>query len=214
MRHNKSFNYAPVGAGQPGHGLAAGYRQRGVMFQDRSVLSIEVDEEIQLSSVQESYAPVYVDLAKENYDYLAKWLAWPPHVTTEKDFSEFIARCKKDHESGEAITFGIIFAGKLIGNIAYKFINKDLRKVEIGYWIAEAYQGKGIISRACTRLVEYAFTDLDMSKIEMRVASENKSSRAVCERLGMNLEGVITNAELIQGRILDHAIYGLHREET
>ena len=194
--------------------ICTDFHLNNVMFQDRSVLLIEVDEEIQLSSVQESYASVYVDLAQENYDYLAKWLVWPPHVKTEKDFSDFIARCKKDHESGEAITFGIIYAGKLIGNIAYKFINNDLKKVEIGYWIAETYQGKGIISRACIRLVEYAFTALDMSKVEMCVASDNKSSRAVCERLGMKLEGILTNAELIQGRILDHAIYGLHREET
>jgi len=185
-----------------------------VMFQDKSVLLIEVDEEIQLSSVQESYAPAYVQLATENYDYLAKWLVWPPHVKTEKDFGGFISRCKRDHERGDAITFGTIYAGKLIGNIAYKYINNELKKVEIGYWIAKDYQGKGIISRACARLVEYAFTDLDMSKVEMCVASENKPSRAVCERLGMTLEGIISNAEFVQGRILDHAIYGLHRDKT
>ena len=178
------------------------------------MLLIEVDKEIQLSSVQETFAPVYVDLAKENYDYLARWLVWPPFTKTEKDFGDFISRCKKDYESGNAIYFGVIYSGKLIGNIAYKFINKELKKVEIGYWIAEKYQGKGIISRACARLVEYAFTNLDMVKVEMCVASDNKPSRTVCERLGMTLEGVITNAEFIQGRILDHAIYGLHREET
>jgi ribosomal-protein-serine acetyltransferase len=62
--------------------------------------------------------------------------------------------------------------------------------------------------------VEYAFTHLDMGKVEMCVASDNNPSRAVCERLGMTLEGTITNAEFVQGRILDHAIYGLHREKT
>ena len=184
------------------------------MFQDKSVLSLDVDKELQLSSVQESYAPLYVELAKENYHYLAKWLVWPPHVKTEKDFGDFIARCKRDQKRGDAITFGVIYTGKLIGNIAYKYINNELKKVEIGYWIAEDYQGKGIISRACARLVEYAFTNLDMSKVEMCVASYNKPSLAVCERLGMTLEGVITNAELVQGRILDHAIYGLHREKN
>ena len=184
------------------------------MFQDKSVLLLDVDEEIQLSSVQESYARVYVDLAKENYDYLAKWLVWPPFTKTEKDFGDFISRCKTDYESGDAIAFGVIYSGKLIGNIAYKYINTELKKVEIGYWIVENHQGKGIISRACARLVEYAFTNLGMSKVEMCVASDNKPSRAVCERLGMTLEGIITNAEFVQGRILDHAIYGLHREKT
>ena len=194
--------------------ICTDFHLNNVMFQDRNVLLLNVDEEIQLASVQESYAQIYVDLARENYDYLARWLVWPPFTKTEKDFGDFISRCKKDYESGDAITFGVIYAGKLIGNIAYKYINTELKKVEIGYWIVEKHQGKGIISRACARLVEYAFTTLGMSKVEMCVASDNKPSRAVCERLGMSLEGTITNAEFVQGRILDHAIYGLHREKT
>ena len=42
-------------------------------------------------------------------------------------------------------------------------------------------------------------------------ATENLASRAICERLGMKLEGIISNAENLNGRIVDHAIYGLHR---
>ena len=178
------------------------------------MLLIDVDKEIQLTPVQESYAREYVELAKKNYDYLAKWLVWPPFTKTEKDFSDFISRCKRDYENGDAITFGVIYSGNLIGNIAYKNINTELKKVEIGYWIVENHQGKGIISRACTRLVEYAFTNLGMNKVEMCVATDNLPSRTVCERLGMTMEGTITNAEIVQGRILDHAIYGLHREDT
>ncbi len=178
------------------------------------MLVLDVDEDIQLSSVQESYAKVYVALARENYDYLARWLVWPPFIKTEEDFGGFISRCKSAFERRDAITFGIIYAGDLIGNIAYKYINTELKKVEVGYWIAASHQGKGIICRACSRLVEYAFADLDMVKVEMCVASGNKPSRAVCERLGMTLEGIITNAEVVQGRVLDHAVYGLHRERT
>ena len=184
------------------------------MLQEKNVLLLDVDKEIQLTPVQESYAQLYVELARENYDYLAKWLVWPPFTKTEKDFSDFISRCQRDYASGDAITFGVIYSGKLVGNIAYKYINTELKKVEIGYWIDQNHQGKGIISRACARLVEYAFSNLGMSKVEMRVASDNKPSRTLCERLGMTLEGTISNAELIQGRILDHAIYGLHREKT
>ena len=145
------------------------------------------------------------------------WLnGWYGHLMLKlKRISAILLRgVKGTKREGDAITFGVIYTGKLIGNIAYKYINNELKKVEIGYWIAEDYQGKGIISRAYARLVEYAFTNLDMSKVEMCVASYNKPSLAVCERLGMTLEGVITNAELVQGRILDHAIYGLHREKN
>ncbi|HIF9169539.1 TPA: GNAT family N-acetyltransferase, partial [Photobacterium damselae] len=42
-------------------------------------------------------------------------------------------------------------------------------------------------------------------------AIENKASRKVCERLGLTLEGIITRAENINGRVVDHAVYGLSR---
>jgi len=51
-----------------------------------------------------------------------------------------------------------------------------------------------------------------MNKVEISAAVDNAASRAVCERLGIELEGVITNAEKVGDRILTHAIYGLHRK--
>ena len=64
------------------------------------------------------------------------------------------------------------------------------------------------------KLIDIAFTDWDLDKIEIPVAVENRPSRAVCERLGMELEGVIRNAENLNGRIVDHARYALHRTPT
>lgn len=52
-----------------------------------------------------------------------------------------------------------------------------------------------------------------MDKIEISAATENLASRAVCERLGMKLEGIISNAENIDGRIVNHAVYSLHQKQ-
>jgi ribosomal-protein-serine acetyltransferase len=77
--------------------------------------------------------------------------------------------------------------------------------------LKESAQGHGIITRVCKKLIEIAFNELNIHKIEISAATENFASRAVCERLGMELEGIISNAENLNGRIVDHAIYGLHR---
>jgi ribosomal-protein-serine acetyltransferase len=50
-----------------------------------------------------------------------------------------------------------------------------------------------------------------MQKVEISVAVDNQSSRGVCERLGFKLEGIITRAENLNGRVVDHAVYGLNR---
>ncbi|MFA0502952.1 GNAT family N-acetyltransferase, partial [Vibrio sp. 10N.222.46.A1] len=59
--------------------------------------------------------------------------------------------------------------------------------------------------------IDIAFNELDMEKVEISAATGNQSSRKVCERLHFTLEGIITRNENLNGRIIDHAIYGLHR---
>ncbi len=175
------------------------------------MFSLKVDEQISLALVHPSFAPRYVQLAKDNYEQLAKWLVWPPHCKTEQDFQGFISRSLHDYADGKSMVCGIIFNGELVGNVSFNNINRSLKKVEIGYWLAKDFNGKGIITRVCEKLIEYAFEQLDIDKIEICAATENTASRAVCLRLGMTLEGVITHAENINGRIVSHAVYGLSK---
>ncbi|WP_258224514.1 GNAT family N-acetyltransferase, partial [Aeromonas sp. HMWF017] len=92
-------------------------------------------------------------------------------------------------------------------------IDHDLGKVVIGYWLAERWQGNGIITRACQALIHHAFEEMGMEKVEISAATDNEPSRAVCERLGMQLEGVTRRAERLGNRIVDHAHYSLLRDE-
>ncbi|WP_332420376.1 GNAT family N-acetyltransferase, partial [Vibrio metschnikovii] len=59
---------------------------------------------------------------------------------------------------------GMIYQDKLVGNISFNSINHQLKKVEIGYWLSSEYQGKGIVSKSVSKLVDLAFTELDMEK--------------------------------------------------
>ena len=101
-----------------------------------------------------------------------------------------------------------------MGTAGFNYINTSLKKAEIGYWLSEQAQGSGIMTRACKTLIDMAFTELDLDKIEVPVAIGNTASRAVCERLGMHVEGTITNAENLNGRIVDHIYYALTRPTT
>lgn len=69
-----------------------------------------------------------------------------------------------------------------------------------------------IITRAVSKLVDIAFTDLQLEKIQIAVCEHNLPSRKVCGRLGMTLEGIITNRENLNGRIINHIIYGLSKQ--
>ena len=173
-----------------------------------------VDNDICLCLVHESFAKDYVKLAKDNFEYLSKWLSWPEVCQTEEDFNKFIRDSLDKYDDGECMNCAIKYNGEIVGNIGFNVINHDVKKTDIGYWISEEVQGRGIVTRSCRFLINYAFTELNLEKVQIRAIKENLSSRAVCERLGMRLEGIITNCEKVGDRILDHAIYGIHRAET
>ncbi len=173
------------------------------------MFKIKVDDEIDLVLVQQSFAPMYEKLAKHNFAYLEKWLAWPNQCRTSEDFSSFIKKSLHDYADGKSMICGILFQGNLVGNIGFNSIDNELKKVEIGYWLVESLRGQGIVTRACRKLFDIAFNELKMQKVQICAATENQLSKAVCQRLGMALEGTITNSENLNGRIVDHCIYGI-----
>ncbi|MDD1780224.1 GNAT family N-acetyltransferase [Enterovibrio sp. ZSDZ35] len=169
----------------------------------------QVDEDVALALVQPSFAKSYFSIVKRERDYLAEWLAWPPHADGEAFFSAFIESSLKGYAEGKSMTCAMLYKGEVVGNVSFNVISQSLKKVVIGYWLSKDFQGKGIASRCVTTLTDIAFNQLKLTKIEIAVATGNTPSRRLCERLGFSLEGVITQAENLNGRIVDHAIYGL-----
>ena len=176
------------------------------------MFSMEVDQDIQLALIDAHFSERYETLAKANYDYLKQWLAWPDLCKSADDFKQFAKRSLHDYADGKSLTCALFYQDQLVGNISFNDIDHKLKKVTIGYWLSADHQGKGIITRACQHLIQYAFNELYMQKIQISAAKDNLASRSVCERLNMTLEGVITHAEKIDGRILDHAVYGLYKQ--
>jgi ribosomal-protein-serine acetyltransferase len=170
-----------------------------------------VDDELQLHPVCCEHAEPLFMLVDENRDYLARWLPFPPLIKSVDDIAAFIDKSVDGWENKELIACLIVYLGKPAGIISFNKILKPLEKAEIGYWLAEPLQGKGIVTRACKRIIRFGFDELKLSKIEIRAARHNQPSRAVCERLGATLEGIITQSQNLHGEIIDHALYALHK---
>ncbi|GAK86336.1 ribosomal-protein-L7p-serine acetyltransferase [Vibrio ponticus] len=179
-----------------------------------NLFAFEVDADIQIALVEESFAPIYAALVSEQVDYLGQWLAWPPYCQSEQDFRLFIQRSLVDYAEGKSLTCAIIYHGQIVGNCSFNNIDHGLRRVQVGYWLSQKHLGKGIMTRVVKKLIELAFSKYGMEKVELRAAVDNWSSRAVAERCGMALEGVISNSEKVGERILDHAIYGIHQQQS
>ncbi len=177
------------------------------------MFKLDVDNEIALVLIDYSMAEVFSEVATRNRDYLCQWLAWPRFCQSPQDFRLFIQRSLHDYADGKSLTCSVWYEGELVGNISFNEINDDLQRATMGYWLSESHQGKGIITRAANAMIEIGFEHLELEKIQLQAATMNLASRSVAERLGMNLEGIITRNEKIGDEYLDHAIYGLSRCE-
>lgn len=103
--------------------------------------------------------------------------------------------------------------GELIGSSGLHRINWDVRKFEIGYWIDTRHGGQGYMTEAVKAIGDFAFGELKARRVEIRCDRLNARSRAIPERLGFELEGILRNdAVAMDGRQLrDTCIYALIR---
>ena len=130
-----------------------------------------------------------VQLVEENQEFLARWLAWA-HGYSLETARTFIVKEREGYASGASLTLGLEVEGQLVGVIGLNWIDWRLREAEIGYWLAERHNGRGIMTRACRTLIDHAFGSLCLRRIVIQAAAGNLPSRAIPERLGFRLEDV------------------------
>ncbi|WP_101846325.1 GNAT family N-acetyltransferase [Halobacillus sp. Marseille-P3879] len=99
--------------------------------------------------------------------------------------------------------------GELVCSTGLHRMDWEVPKFEIGYWVDSRYSGKGYITEAVDGLTEFAFRELKAKRIEIRCDLFNDKSRAIPEKLGYELEGVLKNDDLsVDGlEVRDTCIY-------
>jgi ribosomal-protein-serine acetyltransferase len=174
------------------------------------VIRIDLGEGVELrewvpEDAEEAFAEV-----DQNRDRLRDWLPWVDATRSPDDVRAFIERCAAS--DGRQRSFGIYVDDALAGNIGLT-CDED-NGAEIGYWIAEPFQGRGLVTRAARAMLRHAFLERRLRRVQLTAATDNDRSRAVAERLGMTREGVLRQAGRIrEDRYVDLVMYSILREE-
>ncbi len=144
-----------------------------------------------------------------NRAHLREWLPWVDRSNSPTDTYWFIEGALQQFAANNGFQAGIVVEQRLVGAIGFHGIDWASRRTSIGYWLAEPHQGRGLVTTACRALVDHAFSAWKLNRVEVRAAVDNLRSRAVPERLGFTLEGTIRQAEWVNDRFVDHAVYGM-----
>jgi len=84
---------------------------------------------------------------------------------------------------------------------------------EVGYWIDAAFEGRGLVTRTVSAMLDHAFGPLGLHRVGLRAVADNVRSRSVAERLGFTLEGVLRECAAFPDGRRDLAVYGLLARE-
>ncbi len=165
-----------------------------------------IDVQIVLRPVTIDDAEALFAVVDANRAHLRQWLPWLDGNERVEDTRAFI-----DAVTGSV--WVIEEAGALCGVAGFNWIQRVNRACEIGYWLAATHQRRGLMTRCVARLVQHAFEDLNINRVTIPVAVENRRSRAIPERLGFRAEGVMRQAEWLYDHFVDHVMYALLRSD-
>jgi RimJ/RimL family protein N-acetyltransferase len=98
--------------------------------------------------------------------------------------------------------------GEIVGGIGIS-VQPDIycKNAELGYWLAEPFWGKGIITKAIHQIVAEAFRTLDIYRIFAKPFHTNKASHSVLKKAGFKLETILEKTVYKNGEYLDEYIY-------
>jgi RimJ/RimL family protein N-acetyltransferase len=102
--------------------------------------------------------------------------------------------------------------GNAVGGIGIHLQQDVMRKnAELGYWLSEAYRGRGIMTEAVKEMVDYAFAHFDIIRVYARPYGNNKASQRVLEKAGFVLEAHIKGNIIKNDEMLDELIYAVRK---
>jgi ribosomal-protein-serine acetyltransferase len=173
------------------------------------MFTCRVDPSLEMRLWEEHHADELFTVVEANRYHLRTWLTWADRTAGPDDTRAFIRKALEQFARHDGFHAGIWLDGRIIGGIGLHAINWNNRKTEIGYWLAESAQGRGVMTRSCRAVVSHLISELRLNRVEIRCATENLRSRAVPRRLGFREEGVLRQAELLYDRYVDHAVYSM-----
>ena len=135
---------------------------------------------------------------KDSIHELRQWLPFAQEIPTLEDTEISLREAHIKFLERESFRFLIFHQNsqEFIGTASLQNVDWDVQKCEVGYWIHTKFSGNGYITEAVGALMKYGTHKLGFRRLEIRCESTNIPSRAIPEKLGFRLEGILVNEDL------------------
>lgn len=178
------------------------------------MFAYQLDDSVSIHFLTYNFSKPLFRLIDNNRAMLKLWFPWPDFTKTVDDSQNFIKRQLQAYTDNQILPIGVCYQGELVGMADLHAINLDQRSAEIGYWLAEQYQGLGIMSKAVKALISLGIEQYDLNVVRIAAEVDNQPSRAIAERLGFQYDGTLRACVIRDEQARDHAMYSILAKEV
>ncbi len=169
------------------------------------------DGVVRLRAYRDDDAEALAEAVRESVATAGPWLEW---CTADYDVAtaqDWIRLCKQAWLLGDGFEMIIVDAetDRFLGGMGINQRHRQHRFANLGYWVRESAQRRGLVTRAGKLALGFAFDVIGETRIEIVAAHDNWASRRAAERIGGNFEGLLRNRLIINGSPVDAAMYSV-----
>ena len=176
---------------------------------------IKVRDDIFLKELELDDAEHIFKAIDSQREYLGEWLPFVEFTKTVKDSLDYVNSVVTMPEECKEWQFAVFCGNDFAGLAGFKGTDRLNMKSEIGYWLKEEFQHRGIMTESVRALIKFGFSELNLNRIQIKCAPENVKSNKIPQRLGFSLEGIERDSELVRDGVFRNAnVWSLLKKEA
>ncbi|TVQ94521.1 MAG: N-acetyltransferase [Chromatiaceae bacterium] len=148
---------------------------------------------------------------RESSATVGRWMNWAHAGYSEREARAWFRACRTARAEGSAYEFGIfsVADGLLVGGAGLNQFNRPNGFCNLGYWVRASQQRRGAALAAVQALAPYAFSELQLIRVEIVVAVGNTPSFRLALKAGATYEGCARNRLRLHGRLIAAYVFSL-----
>lgn len=176
---------------------------------------IRVNKDLILKELELSDAEYIFKTIDSQREYLGEWLPFVEFTKSVKDSLDYVNSVVTMPEECKEWQFAVFFGDDFAGLAGFKGTDRLNRKSEIGYWLKEDFQHRGIMTESVRALIKFGFSELGLNRIQIKCAPDNVKSNKIPQRLGFHLEGIERDSEFVkEGVFRDANVWSLIKKDV
>ena len=172
-------------------------------------MTVQLSGSIDIRPLAPSDAPALADAYTRNRDHLRPWEPVRPDAFFSVEGQQSaVARCVEARADGRGHFWVLVDGESIVGRISLTdVVHGAFNSGNLGYWVAQEYQRRGIASAAVAAVSTVAEQNLELHRIQAGTLLRNVASQKVLERCGFSRIGVAPEYLNINGSWEDHVLF-------